>query len=116
METNKFELRNLVRGYRHEGKRVVGYGAPAKKYTSWIFRDGTEDIDYICDRSSLKQDALRQVHIFRLSTPNGYSKSNRIILCCSWNFVEEIFEQQSEYLARGGQFILPIPKVSVISK
>ncbi len=118
VETNKFELRNLVRGYRHEGKRVVGYGAPAKGNTLLGYLEmGPEDIDYICDRSSLKQGRFTPgTHIPVVNPERLLQEQPDYTVLFAWNFVEEIFEQQSEYLARGGQFILPIPKVSVISK
>ena len=49
---------------------VVGYGAPAKGNTLLGYLEmGPEDIDYICDRSPLNKDAIRQVRIFRSSIP-----------------------------------------------
>ena len=37
-------------------------------------------------------------------------------LVLPWHFLDEFLERESEFLARGGQFIVPLPEVRLVKK
>jgi len=95
---------------------VVGYGAPAKGNTLLSFLEiGPELLDYIADRSPLKQGLYTPgMHIPVVPAERVIADQPDYVLLLAWNFVEEIMAQQSEYLRRGGRFIIPVPRVQII--
>jgi C-methyltransferase C-terminal domain len=113
----KADLTRKLAELRADGKRVVGYGAPAKGNTLIAYLElGPETIDYICDRSPLKQGR------YTPNTPIPVVPAERLledqpdyVLVLAWNFVDEIRAQQAEYERRGGKFIVPVPEVVVLS-
>jgi SAM-dependent methyltransferase len=106
-------LNSLVRA----GKRVVGYGAPAKGNTLLSFLGiGPETLPYIVDRSALKQGRYTPGrHIPVVATERLVIDQPEYVLLLAWNFVEEILAQQAEYRNRGGKFIIPVPTVRILS-
>ncbi len=114
----RVETTALLRGLKASGKRIAGYGAPAKGNTLLNhFQIGTDLIDFIVDRSPYKQGMytpgmrIRVVAVERL-----LDEQPDYVLLLAWNFVEEVLEQQSEYLNRGGKFIVPIPQPRIIAR
>jgi len=112
----KKDLRQMLLNFKRDGKKVVGYGAPAKGSTLLGFLEiGPDLLEYIVDRSSLKQGRYTPgTHIPVVPTERLLQDQPDYVLLLAWNFVDEILEQQKEYLRRGGKFITPVPKVRVL--
>ena len=112
----KRDLLNTIRSLRASGKRVVGYGAPAKGNTLLSFLEiGPEMVEYIADRSPLKQGRYTPgMHIPVVPPERLLADQPDYVIIFAWNFVEEILHQQEEYRKRGGKFIIPIPEVQII--
>lgn len=112
----KEELNATIQKAKAEGRQVVGYGAPAKGNTLLTFLGiGPEHLDYIADRSPLKQGRYTPgTHIPVVPAEKILEDQPDYVLLLAWNFAEEIMGQQSEYRERGGKFIIPVPKVQVV--
>jgi len=114
----KDELHAWLRRVRAEGKRVAGYGAPAKGNTLLSFLGlGPEAIDYIVDKSPLKQGRYTPgTHIPVVAPERLLEDQPGYVLLLAWNFAEEIVAQQAEYRRRGGVFVVPVPEVRVVEE
>jgi C-methyltransferase C-terminal domain len=114
--TIKLELHAKLRDLRAQGKRLAGYGAPAKGNTLLSFLEiGPEILNYIADRSVLKQGRYTPgSHIPVVPPQRLIADQPDYVLLLAWNFVDEIIEQQAEYQRRGGKFIIPVPEVRLI--
>ncbi len=94
------------------GKRIAGYGAPAKGNTLLnYFGIGTDLLDFLVDRNPLKQGLFSPgMHIPILGPEAIAERAPDVLLVLAWNFKDEIFAQQQEFSARGGRFLVPIPE------
>jgi SAM-dependent methyltransferase len=112
----KQDLHRLLADLRRDGKRVAGYGAPAKGNTLIGFLElGPETIEYIADRSRLKQGRYTPNVPIPVVEPERLLEDRPdYVLLLAWNFAEEILEQQADYRQAGGRFILPVPEVTIV--
>jgi SAM-dependent methyltransferase len=111
----KENLRRTLRDLQAQGKRVVGYGAPAKGNTLLTFLGlGPDVIEYIADLSPLKQGRYTPgTHIPVVPPERLLEDRPDYVLLLAWNFADEVLRQQAEYRRRGGRFIIPVPQVSI---
>lgn len=116
VENNKREINHLLGKLKSEGKRIVAVSAPAKGMTLLNYcKIDRQVLDYVTEKSKLK---------IGLFTPGDHIPvypDSRLLedqpdyaLLLAWNFAEEIMNNNKEFRARGGKFIIPIPTVKIV--
>lgn len=115
VENLRTELTGLLSQLKADNKRVAVYGASAKGSTLLnYFGIGQDQIDYVVDRSTIKQGHYTPGTHLRIYDPERLTEDQPdYCLLLTWNFAEEILAQQKKYRDQGGQFIIPIPEVKV---
>lgn len=109
------ELVRLLRELKSKGKRVAGFGAPAKA-TTLLYELGIEPdmIDFIVDDSPLKQGRYTPgMHIPILPAQTLYDRRPDYVLVLAWNFAEPIIAKHAAFRDGGGHFIVPVPKIEI---
>jgi SAM-dependent methyltransferase len=109
------ELTALLEKLKREGKRIAGFGAPAKA-TTLLYHLGITPqlLDFIVDDSPLKQGRHTPgMHIPVLPAPALYERGVDYTVILAWNFAEPIMKKHSAWREGGGRFIVPLPKLEV---
>ena len=108
-------LLELLSQVKAQNKRIAVYGASAKGSTLLnCFGIGQESIEYVVDRSTIKQGHYTPGTHLKICDPNRLVEDQPdYCLLLTWNFADEILKQQQQYRAGGGKFIIPIPELRV---
>jgi SAM-dependent methyltransferase len=111
----KMDLLSFLIEAKREGKKVLGYGAPAKGNTMLNYCGvGPELMAYTTDRSPQKLGKylpgvnipVRSIETLRDDRPD-------YILILPWNLREEIAEQLSFARDWGAKFVIAIPRIEI---
>ncbi len=107
----KKEVLVLIKRIRDSGSRLGGYGAPAKGNTLLNYFGITPKIiDCIAETNTVKQGLLTPgSHIPIISEEEFIRTMPEYALLLSWNYLD-FFLNKSEYIKKGGKFIVPLPK------
>ncbi|MBI2235917.1 MAG: class I SAM-dependent methyltransferase [Magnetospirillum sp.] len=110
------ELKGVLTAMKAAGKRIAGFGAPAKATTlMYHFGIGPDLVDFIVDDSPLKQGLYSPgMHIPVVPSSAIAGKKPDALVVLAWNFAPSIIEKNAAFRAAGGKFIIPLPRVEVI--
>jgi SAM-dependent methyltransferase len=116
VEKLKAKLVETLEELSDQGARIAAYGAAAKGATLLnYFGIGKNRIAFVADRSTHKQGRYMPGVRIPIVPPSKLLESQPdFVLLLTWNFADEILEQQKEYRAQGGKFIVPIPEVRIL--
>jgi SAM-dependent methyltransferase len=114
----KKKLKKLLNNYKKNKLIIAGYGAPAKATTfTYFFNLNKSIIKYIFDDNAMKQGKFtpgKRIPI--LSSKLLYKLMPDVIVILAWNYYKEIITKHKEYLKYNKKFIIPFPKIRIISK
>ena len=107
---------NFLSVPNRKGKSVVGYGAPAKGNTLLNYCGiRTDFLPYTVDRSPHKQGCYlpgTRIPIYRPEVI-GETKPDYVLIL-AWNLKDEVMEEMHWIRDWGGQFVIPIPEVTIL--
>lgn len=109
-------LRALIDDLVREGRRIAGLGATAKSCTMLHYCGiGSDTIDFIGDSTLLKQGLLTPGKHIPVR-PEAAILDGRVdrVLLLAWNYADAIVRRHTDFIARGGRFIHPIPLARLV--
>jgi SAM-dependent methyltransferase len=111
----KMALLEFLLKAAREGKSVAGYGAPGKSATLLHYCGiGKDLIQFTVDRSPFKQGRFLPGNHIPIFGPERIRETKPdYVVILPWNLKDEIMEQLQFIREWGGQFVVPIPKVSI---
>lgn len=118
VRTLQRDLLEMLTQLRSDGARIAAYGAAAKGSTLLnCCRIGKDLVDYVVDRSPHKQGLYMPGVRLPIRAPAVLNEDRPdYALLLTWNFAPEILEQQADYIAGGGKFIVPVPVPEIVPK
>lgn len=109
------DLLRVLHEYRAAGKSVWAYGAPGKGATLLnSFGIGPDLVQCAIEKNPLKHGLLIPGCRIPIIPEGGPHPDAYLVL--AWNFLPEFMAKEAGFLNSGGEFIVPVPEVTVIGR
>jgi hypothetical protein len=112
----KSEVVDLLKKIKNEGKKIAGYGAPAKGNTLLnYFNIDADTLDYVTETLPTKiglytpgmHIPVADINWARQNSPDFY-------FLLAWNYKDKILEKERDFISKGGKFIMPIGEERIL--
>ncbi len=117
VELSKKKLNQLINKIKNEGKKIVGYGAPAKSTTVLNYCGlNYEAIDVIYDNSATKINKYTPgKSLIKINNSSDFEKElSEYCVLFAWNHKDEILNKEKQYSKKGGKWIIPVDGIEII--
>jgi hypothetical protein len=116
VEKNRADILDVLSRLKKEGKKIAGYGAPAKGNTLLNYVGiGPDVIDYLTDTTPMKQGLYSPGgHIPVVSPDKLISDRPDYVLLLAWNYADAILKKEAKLREDGVKFIIPVPDVRIV--
>ena len=117
VELSKKKLNQLINKIKDEGKKIVGYGAPAKSTTVLNYCGlNYESIDVIYDNSATKINKYTPgKSLIKIDNSSNFEKElSEYCVLFAWNHKDEILNKEKQYSKKGGKWIIPVDGIKII--
>jgi SAM-dependent methyltransferase len=115
------QVREDVRAYlenaKKTGRSIVGFGSSATS-TTLLYHFGLHEfLDALLDDNVSRHGLFSPgIHLPVYSPERLYGEDRPdAVLILAWRFVEPIRKKHERYLLEGGEFIIPLPQLSILS-
>jgi hypothetical protein len=114
VQKNRYDLKNLLIGFKKQNKKIYGYGAPVKGNTLLNY----SEIDYTIVDKTVEINPNK----IGTYTPGSYipvvEENEQDIpdyyLMLSHNFEKELIDKNKDLIKNGTKFIIPFPNIKII--
>ena len=101
--------------FKSRGMSVAGFGASITA-TTLIYHFGIGGyLEYLIDDNPAKQGRFSPgLHLPVYPASALYDRKPDVVVVLAWRYAEPFIRKHSEYLASGGQFLIPVPEVRIV--
>jgi GDP-mannose 4,6-dehydratase len=109
------KLKHLIYAIHESGKKVYIYGASTKGNCLLQYANiGPDLVPYAVERNPQKVGKMTSTFIEIISEETMRENPPEYLLVLPWHFKEEILKRETAFLEGGGQFIFPLPSLSIV--
>lgn len=109
------KLRHLIHAINSSGKKVYIYGASTKGNCLLQYaKIGPDLVPYAVERNLQKVGKMTSTFIEIISEETMRASPPDYLLVLPWHFKEEILRREAAFVENGGQFIFPLPSLTIV--